>query len=92
MVWLVRPVVNAGYASVSFFVLPRALFWGTTTTRAREPVSWARNDFTRRASRDLSHLPAQPDTGLARDPAGVGAHTHAMFWSGMVLSPLLLQG
>ena len=29
---------------------------------------------------------------LAHHSAGIRAHTHAMFWTGMVLTPLLLQG
>ncbi len=87
------PVVNAGYASVSFFILlsgfvlaynyaPRARAGTLDRTRFWE----AR--FTRLYPIYLLSL----ILSWRMIPAEYQAHTHAMFWTGMVLSPLLLQG
>jgi len=87
------PVVNAGYASVSFFILLSGFVLAYNySARARanklDRVRFWKARFTRLypvylLSLLLSWRMVVPE---------YGAHTHAMFWTGMVLTPLLLQG
>ena len=87
------PVVNAGYASVSFFILLSGFVLAYNySSRARngqlDRVRFWKARFTRLypiylLSLLLSWRMIAPE---------YGAHTHAMFWTGMVLTPLLLQG
>jgi peptidoglycan/LPS O-acetylase OafA/YrhL len=90
--WL-APVVNAGFASVSFFILLSGFVLAYNYAgRAREGELdkgrfWEAR-FTRLypvylLSLLLSFRMVQPE---------YAAHSHRMFWTGMVLSPLLLQG
>ncbi|HWG19117.1 MAG TPA: acyltransferase [Terracidiphilus sp.] len=87
------PVVNAGYASVSFFILLSGYVLAYNyAARAREgklnTVRFWKARFTRLYPIYLlSLLMAWRMVGQEH-----AAHTHAMFWTGMVLSPLLLQG
>jgi peptidoglycan/LPS O-acetylase OafA/YrhL len=80
--------------SVSFFILLSGFVLAYNYAAGRAPGELDRKCASgRRASRALSHLPAQPAAELAGNGAGeYGAHTHAMFWTGVVLTPLLLQG
>jgi peptidoglycan/LPS O-acetylase OafA/YrhL len=87
------PVVNAGYASVSFFILLSGFVLAYNyAARAREGkldrVRFWKARFTRLypiyiLSLILSWQMIGPEHQ---------AHTPAMFWTGMVLTPLLLQG
>ncbi len=86
-------MVNAGYASVSFFILLSGYVLAYNyAARARagqlDTVRFYKARFTRLYPIYLLSLL------LAwRNVAGeYASHTHAMFWAGMVLTPLLLQG
>ena len=87
------PVVNAGYASVSFFILLSGFVLGYNyNVKARSgelsKVRFYEARFTRLYPIYLLSL----ILAFKIIPLEWGAHTHAMFWTGMVLSPLLLQG
>jgi peptidoglycan/LPS O-acetylase OafA/YrhL len=90
--WL-APVVNAGYASVSYFILLSGFVLGYNyNARARagefDTIRFYKARFTRLYPiYFLSLLLAWRIV-----PEEWGAHTHGMFWTGMVLTPLLLQG
>ena len=87
------PVVNAGFASVSYFILLSgyvlAYNYGARA-RAGQLDIWRfyKARFTRLYPIYLLSL----ILAWRMIPAEYGAHTHAMFWTGMVLAPLLLQG
>ncbi len=87
------PIINAGYASVSYFILLSGFVLGYNyNARARagqlDLVRFYKARFTRLYPiYFLSLLLAW--RMVAREYA---AHTHAMFWTGMVLTPLMLQG
>jgi peptidoglycan/LPS O-acetylase OafA/YrhL len=90
--WL-APVVNAGYASVSFFILLSGFVLGYNyNERARagelSKIRFYKARFTRLYPIYLLSLLM----AWRMVPLEWGAHTHGMFWTGMVLSPLLLQG
>ncbi|MGA8088818.1 MAG: acyltransferase [Terracidiphilus sp.] len=87
------PVVNAGYASVSFFILLSGFVLGynyNAKARAGElsNVRFYEARFTRLYPIYLLSL----ILAFKIIPLEWGSHTHAMFWTGMALSPLLLQG
>ena len=87
------PVVNAGYASVSYFILLSGFVLAYNhTPKARtgqlSKVRFWKSRFTRiypiyLLSLLLSWQMLGPE---------YKQHTHAMFWAGVILSPLLLQG
>jgi peptidoglycan/LPS O-acetylase OafA/YrhL len=87
------PVVNAGYASVSFFILLSGFVLGynyNAKARAGElsNVRFYEARFTRLYPIYLLSL----ILAFKIIPIEWGSHTPGMFWTGMVLSPLLLQG
>ncbi len=87
------PVVNAGYASVSFFILLSGFVLGynyNAKARAGElsKVRFYEARFTRLYPIYLLSL----ILAFKMIPLEWESHTHGMFWTGMVLSPLLLQG
>jgi peptidoglycan/LPS O-acetylase OafA/YrhL len=87
------PVVNAGFASVSYFILLSGYVLSYNYgARARaghlDTVRFYKARFTRLYPIYLLSL-LMAWRVVAEE---YGAHTHAMFWTGMVLSPLLLQG
>ena len=87
------PVVNAGFASVSFFILLSGFVLAYNyADRARagelDKVRFWEARFTRLYPIYLLSLLLS----WRVVPAEYAAHTHAMFWTGMVLTPLLLQG
>src|ERR1700677_4708166 len=87
------PVVNAGYASVSFFILLSGFvlaynYAGRARDGARDKGRFWEARFTRLYPIYLRSLVLS----WRMIPAEYAAHTHAMFWSGVALSPLLLQG
>ena len=87
------PVVNAGYASVSFFILLSGYVLAYNyAARARagqlDTVRFWKARFTRLYPIYLLSLLLS-----WRMVSGeYASHTHAMFWAGMILTPLLLQG
>lgn len=87
------PVVNAGYASVSFFILLSGFVLGynyNAKARAGElnTLRFYEARFTRLYPIYLLSL----ILAFKMLPIEWGSHTPGMFWTGMVLSPLLLQG
>jgi peptidoglycan/LPS O-acetylase OafA/YrhL len=87
------PVVNAGYASVSYFILLSGFVLGYNygqRARAGELDTWRfyKARFTRLYPIYLLSLLM----AWRMIPQEYVSHSHAMFWLGMVLSPLLLQG
>jgi peptidoglycan/LPS O-acetylase OafA/YrhL len=90
--WL-APVVNAGYASVSYFILLSGFVLGYNyNARARagelDIVRFYKARFTRLYPiYFLSLMLSWWVVSLEYH-----AHTRAMFWTGMALTPLLLQG
>jgi peptidoglycan/LPS O-acetylase OafA/YrhL len=90
--WL-APVVNAGYASVSFFILLSGFvlaynYAGRARAGELDKARFWEARFTRLYP--IYFLSLLLSWRMV--PVEYHAHTHAMFWSGMVLSPLLLQG
>jgi peptidoglycan/LPS O-acetylase OafA/YrhL len=87
------PVVNAGYASVSYFILLSGFVMAYNyAERARagqlDVVRYYKARFTRLYPIYLLSL----ILAWRVIPQEWVAHSHTMFWTGMVLSPLLLQG
>lgn len=87
------PVVNAGFASVSFFILLSGFvlaynYAGRARSGELDKVRFWEARFTRLYPIYLLSLLLS----WRVVPAEYAAHTHPMFWTGMVLSPLLLQG
>jgi peptidoglycan/LPS O-acetylase OafA/YrhL len=90
--WL-APVVNASYASVSFFIQLSGFVLAYNyagRARAGELDSWRfwEARFTRLYPIYLLSLLMS----WRMVSAEYHAHNHGMFWTGMVLTPLLLQG
>ena len=86
-------MVNAGYASVSFFILLSGFvlaynYAGRARAGELDKVRFWEARFTRLYPIYLLSLLLS----WRMVPAEYAAHTHAMFWTGMVLTPLLLQG
>jgi len=87
------PVVNAGYASVSFFILLSgyvlAYNYGARARAGQlDTVRFWKARFTRLYPIYLLSL----FLAWRTIPQEYAVHTHAMFWTGMVLAPLLMQG
>jgi peptidoglycan/LPS O-acetylase OafA/YrhL len=87
------PIVNAGYASVSFFILLSGYVLAYNyASRAREGkldnVRFWKARFTRIYPIYLLSL----ILAWRNIPAEYNQHTHHMFWLAMILAPLLLQG
>ena len=87
------PVVNAGFASVSFFILLSGFvlaynYAGRARSGELDKVRFWEARFTRLYPVYLLSLLLSWQVV----PVEYAAHTHVMFWTGMVLSPLLLQG
>jgi peptidoglycan/LPS O-acetylase OafA/YrhL len=90
---VLAPVVNAGYASVSFFILLSGYVLAYNyAARARagqlDTIRFYKARFTRLYPIYLLSL----ILAWRNIPGEYASHTHAMFWTGMVLTPLLLQG
>jgi len=87
------PVINAGYVSVSYFILLSGFVLGYNyNARARNGQLDRKRFWKARFTRiyPIYLLGLLLSLGvLAREYA---SHTHTMFWMGMVLTPLLLQG
>jgi peptidoglycan/LPS O-acetylase OafA/YrhL len=87
------PVVNAGYASVSFFILLSGFVLAYNYAgRAREGELSRGRFWEARFTRLYPVYLLSLLLSWRMIPGEYASHSHAMFWSGMVLSPLLLQG
>jgi peptidoglycan/LPS O-acetylase OafA/YrhL len=87
------PVVNAGYASVSFFILLSGYVLAYNyAARARagqlENIRFWKARFTRLYPIYILSL----IMAWRMIPQEYASHSHGMFWLGMLLTPLLLQG
>jgi peptidoglycan/LPS O-acetylase OafA/YrhL len=90
--WL-APVVNAGYASVSYFILLSGFVLAYNyhdRARAGELDKW--RFWEARFTRLYPIYFLSLLLSWRMVTAEYHAHTHRMFWTGMVLAPLLLQG
>lgn len=90
--WL-APVVNAGYVSVSYFILLSGFvlaynYSGRARAGELDNVRFWKARFTRIYPVYLLSLLLSWGTVASE----YRSHTHGMFWAGMVLTPLLLQG
>ena len=87
------PVVNAGYASVSFFILLSGFVLAYNyADRARAGELDKGRFWEARFTRLYPIYFLSLLLSWRMFPIEHQAHSHAMFWSGVVLSPLLLQG
>ena len=87
------PIVNAGYASVSYFILLSGYvlaynYAGRARAGKLDVWRFYKARFTRLYPIYLLSL----FMAWRMIPVEYGAHSHAMFWTGMILAPLLLQG
>lgn len=87
------PIVNAGYASVSYFILLSGFVMAYNySARARagqlDVIRYYKARFTRLYPIYLLSL----ILAWRIIPQEWASHTHGMFWAGMVLAPLMLQG
>src|ERR1700741_2594221 len=90
---ILAPVVNAGYASVSFFILLSGYVLGYNyAARARAGQLDIRRFYEARFTRLYPIYLLSLILAWRMIPQEYASHTHAMFWTGMVLTPLLLQG
>ena len=87
------PVVNAGYASVSFFILLSGFVLAYNYAgRARDGALNKGRFWEARFTRLYPIYLLSLLLSWRMVPVEYAAHSHGMFWTGMVLSPLLLQG
>jgi peptidoglycan/LPS O-acetylase OafA/YrhL len=87
------PVVNAGYASVSFFILLSGFVLAYNYSgRARSGELGKVRFWTARFTRLYPIYLLSLVFGLQTLPTEYGVHSHGMFWTGIVLTPVLLQG
>jgi peptidoglycan/LPS O-acetylase OafA/YrhL len=90
--WL-APVVDAGYVSVSYFILLSGFvlaynYSGRARAGELDKVRFWKARFTRIYPIYLLSLLM----AWNQLPKEYGSHTHAMYWTGIALTPLLLQG
>jgi len=87
------PVVNAGYASVSYFILLSGFVLAYNYgPRARAGQLDVKRFYKARFTRLYPIYILSLILAWQIIPQEWEAHTHPMFWTGIVLSPLLLQG
>lgn len=90
--WL-APVVNAGYVSVSYFILLSGFVLGYNyNARARAGQLDRKRFYEARFTRIYPIYLLSLILSVGTLPREYGSHTHAMFWTGLVLTPLLIQG
>jgi len=90
---LLAPVVNAGFISVSYFILLSGFVLGYNyNERARNGELDRKRFWEARFTRIYPIYLLSLLLSLGTLGAEYRAHTHAMFWTGVVLTPLLLQG
>ena len=87
------PVVNAGFVSVSYFILLSGFVLAYNySDRARAGELDKKRFWIARFTRIYPIYLLSLLLSWQNLPQEYGAHTHAMFWTGMALSPVLLQG
>jgi peptidoglycan/LPS O-acetylase OafA/YrhL len=90
---LLAPVVNAGFISISYFILLSGFVLGYNyNARARNGELDRKRFWEARFTRIYPIYLLSLLLSLGTLGAEYRAHTHAMFWTGVVLTPLLLQG
>ena len=90
---ILAPVVNAGYASVSYFILLSGYVLAYNyAQRARDGKLDVRRFYEARFTRLYPIYILSLILAWRMIPQEYASHSHAMFWTGMVLTPLLLQG
>ncbi len=90
---LLAPVVNAGYVSVSYFILLSGYVLGYNYhARARAGELDLKRFWKARFSRIYPIYLLSLLLAWWQLPTEYASHTHGMFWTGIVLTPLLLQG
>jgi peptidoglycan/LPS O-acetylase OafA/YrhL len=87
------PVVNAGFISVSYFILLSGFVLAYNyAERARGGELDRKRFYESRFTRIYPIYFLSLLLSLGQLKSDFLTHTHAMFWTGMVLTPLLLQG
>jgi peptidoglycan/LPS O-acetylase OafA/YrhL len=87
------PVVNAGFISVSYFILLSGFVLGYNyNDRARLGQLDRVRFFKARFARIYPIYFLSLLLSVGQLPTEYQTHTHTMFWAGVVLTPLLLQG
>jgi peptidoglycan/LPS O-acetylase OafA/YrhL len=87
------PVVNAGYVSVSFFILLSGFVLAYNYAgRARQRQLSKSRFWIARITRLYPIYLLGLVLGLQTLPGEYAVHTHFLFWLGVALTPLLLQG
>ncbi|MGO8759581.1 MAG: acyltransferase family protein [Terracidiphilus sp.] len=87
------PVVNAGFISVSYFILLSGFVLAYNyAERARNGELDRKRFWEARFTRIYPIYFLSLLLSLWQLPSEYPTHTHAMFWTGIVLTPLLLQG
>jgi len=87
------PVVNAGYASVSFFILLSGFVLAYNYAgRARSGELSKPRFWTARLTRLYPVYLLSLLIGVQTLSGEHGVHSHGMFWAGITLTPVLLQG
>ncbi len=87
------PVVNAGYLSVSYFILLSGFVLAYNyAERARAGQLDRRRFWEARFTRIYPIYFLSLVLAWRMLPVEYGAHTHAMFWTGIALTPFLVQG
>ena len=87
------PVVNAGYASVSYFILLSGFVMAYNySARSRAGQLDVGRYYKARFTRLYPIYLLSLLFAWRMLPQEWGAHTHGMFWLGVILAPLMLQG
>ncbi len=90
---LLAPVVNAGFISVSYFILLSGFVLGYNyNARARNGELDRKRFWEARFTRIYPIYFLSLVLSLGNLKSEYPTHTHAMFWTGVVLTPLMLQG
>jgi peptidoglycan/LPS O-acetylase OafA/YrhL len=87
------PVVNSGFISVSYFILLSGFVLGYNyNERARNGDFDIKRFYKARFTRIYPIYILSILLSLNNLRQEWGSHTHAMYWAGIVLTPLMLQG
>ena len=87
------PVVNAGFISVSYFILLSGFVLGYNyNARARNGELDRKRFWEARFTRIYPIYFLSLLLSLGNLKSEYATHTHAMFWTGVALTPLMLQG
>jgi peptidoglycan/LPS O-acetylase OafA/YrhL len=87
------PVINAGYLSVSYFILLSGFVLAYNyAERARAGQLDRKRFWKARFTRIYPIYFLSLVLAWRMLPVEYGAHTHAMFWTGIALTPFLVQG